>query len=40
MKLLLDENFNNNILRGLLQQRPGLDVVRAQDVPMCQRMWL
>ena len=33
MRLLLDENFNNNILRGLLQQRPELDVLRAQDIP-------
>jgi predicted nuclease of predicted toxin-antitoxin system len=33
MRLLLDENFNNNVLRGLLQQRPELDVLRAQDVP-------
>lgn len=33
MQLLLDENFNNNILRGLLQRRPELDVIRVQDVP-------
>jgi hypothetical protein len=33
VRLLLDENFNNNILRGLLQRRPDLDVIRAQDVP-------
>ena len=33
MRLLLDENFNNNILRGLLQQDRELDVIRAQDVP-------
>ena len=33
MRLLLDENFNNNILRGLLQRRPELDVIRAQDKP-------
>ncbi len=33
MKLLLDENFNNNILRGLQQQNSHLDIVRAQDIP-------
>jgi hypothetical protein len=27
-----DENFNNNILRGLLRRNPGLDIVRIQDV--------
>jgi hypothetical protein len=29
--LAIDENFNNDVLRGLLRRRPGLDVVRAQD---------
>ncbi len=33
MRLLLDENFNNNILRGLLRRNRDLDVIRAQDVP-------
>lgn len=33
MRLLLGENFNNNILRGLLQRNRDLDVIRAQDVP-------
>jgi predicted nuclease of predicted toxin-antitoxin system len=33
LKLLLDENFNNNILRGLQQRNPDLDLIRAQDVP-------
>jgi hypothetical protein len=27
-----DENFNNNITRALLRRRPGLEIVRAQDV--------
>jgi predicted nuclease of predicted toxin-antitoxin system len=27
-----DENFNNDIIRGLLRRRPSLDVVRVQDV--------
>lgn len=33
MKILLDENFNNNILRGLRQRNLELDIIRAQDVP-------
>jgi hypothetical protein len=32
LRLLLDEDFNNDILRGLLRRNPGLDVVRVQDV--------
>ena len=32
LRLAADENFNNNIVRGLLRQRPGLDIVRIQDV--------
>jgi len=31
-RLLADENFNNNILRGLLRRYPGLDIVRIQDI--------
>jgi hypothetical protein len=30
--LALDENFNNDILRGLRRRNPALDVVRLQDV--------
>jgi uncharacterized protein DUF5615 len=30
--LLADENFDHRILRGLLLQRPALDVVIAQEV--------
>src|SRR5258708_3123001 len=33
LKLLADENFNNDILRALLRRNPGLDILRAQDVP-------
>ncbi|MCC6298810.1 MAG: DUF5615 family PIN-like protein [Anaerolineales bacterium] len=29
--LAADENFNNDILRGLLRRLPSLDVVRIQD---------
>jgi hypothetical protein len=32
LRLAADENFNNNILRGLLRRRPELDIVRIQDV--------
>lgn len=30
--LVADENFNNTIVRGLLRIKPGLDIVRVQDV--------
>ncbi len=30
--LVADENFNNDILRGLLRRDPSLDIVRLQDV--------
>jgi len=29
--LAADENFNNNIVRGLLRKNPSLDIVRIQD---------
>jgi predicted nuclease of predicted toxin-antitoxin system len=32
LRLLSDQNFNNDIVRGLLLRRPGLDVVRVQEV--------
>jgi predicted nuclease of predicted toxin-antitoxin system len=32
LRLLADENFNGDIVRGLLRVRPDLDVVRVQDV--------
>lgn len=32
MRLLLDEDLNNNLMRGLIARQPDLDVVRAQDV--------
>ncbi|MBI5960130.1 MAG: DUF5615 family PIN-like protein [Chloroflexi bacterium] len=32
MRILLDENFNNDILRGLLRRKPYIDVVRVQDI--------
>jgi hypothetical protein len=30
--LVADENFNNDIVRGLLRKKPDLDIVRVQDV--------
>jgi len=30
--LISDENFNNDIVRGLLRREPDLDIVRVQDV--------
>ena len=30
--LLVDEDFDNDILRGVLRRRPEVDVVRVQDV--------
>ena len=32
LRLAADENLNNNIVRGLLRQRPELNIVRIQDV--------
>jgi uncharacterized protein DUF5615 len=32
LAFLTDENFKGDIVRGLRQQRPDLDVVRVQDV--------
>jgi predicted nuclease of predicted toxin-antitoxin system len=32
LKLVSDENFNGDILRGLFRRRPDLDLVRVQDV--------
>jgi hypothetical protein len=29
-----DENFNNDIVRGLLRRAPDLDIVRIQDVAL------
>lgn len=32
LALLADENFNGDIIRGLLLRKPEMDIVRAQDV--------
>ena len=31
-QLVADENFNNNIVRGVLRRKPEADIVRVQDV--------
>ena len=31
LRLAADENFNNDIVRGLLRRNPSLDIVRIQD---------
>ncbi|HEV3137853.1 MAG TPA: DUF5615 family PIN-like protein [Pirellulales bacterium] len=32
LRLLSDENFNGDIVRGLLLRKPDLDILRVQDV--------
>ncbi len=32
LRFVADENFNNNIIRGLLRRQLELDIVRVQDV--------
>jgi hypothetical protein len=34
--IAFDENFNNDILRGLLRRDPSLDLVRIQDVGLAR----
>jgi len=38
LRLLVDENLNNNIFRALLRQKPDLDIVRVQDVNLSGQM--
>ena len=35
MKWLADENFDNDIIRGLLRHAAGFNLVRAQDMEGC-----
>jgi predicted nuclease of predicted toxin-antitoxin system len=35
-RLLTDENFDGDIVRGLLRRMPELDVVRVQDVGLAE----
>ena len=32
LRLAADENFNGDVVRGLLRRNPKLDIVRVQDV--------
>ena len=34
IRLLADENFHGDVLRGLLRVEPRLDIVRVQDTPL------
>ena len=34
IRLLVDEDFDNDILRGVLRRAPSLDIVRVQDVQL------
>jgi hypothetical protein len=36
LRFLADENFNNQIIRGVLRQNPNVDVVRVQDVGLSE----
>jgi len=36
MRFLADENFNNQIIRGILRQNPEIDIVRVQDVGLSE----
>jgi predicted nuclease of predicted toxin-antitoxin system len=36
IKLVSDENFDGDVLRGLLRRMPDLDVARVQDVGLSQ----
>lgn len=32
LRLLADENFNGDVVRGLLRRQPELNIIRAQEV--------
>lgn len=32
LRLAADENFNNDLIRGLIRRKPEIDIVRIQDV--------
>ena len=32
LRFVIDEDFDNDILRGVLRKKPDLDIVRVQDV--------
>lgn len=38
LRLLSDENFNGEIVRGLFRANPTIDLVRVQDVGLLARL--
>ncbi len=36
LRFAADENFNRNIVRGLLRRMPEVDIVCIQDVGLCE----
>jgi hypothetical protein len=32
LRFLVDEDFDNDIVRGMLRRLPNMDIVRVQDV--------
>jgi Domain of unknown function (DUF5615) len=34
LKFLADENFNNDIVRGLIRENPQIDIIRVQEVSL------
>jgi predicted nuclease of predicted toxin-antitoxin system len=36
VRLLADENFHGDVVKGLLSRRPELDLIRVQDVGLSQ----
>lgn len=36
LHLLSDENFNGDIVRGLMLRRPALDLIRLQDIGLAE----
>src|SRR5436309_9252579 len=38
LRFLADEDFDNRIVRGLIDQHPEVDLVRAQDVDLSEQV--
>ncbi len=36
LRFLADENFNNQIVRGIMRRNPDVDIVRVQDVGLIE----
>ncbi|MBW4445455.1 MAG: DUF5615 family PIN-like protein [Spirirestis rafaelensis WJT71-NPBG6] len=36
VRFLADENFNNQIVRGILRRNPNVDIVRVQDMGLSE----